>query len=78
MKLALENTFDLTYVITLVHAGTDFKELDAPGMKCVWVAAAEGPGYPDVRDVPFNGATCMWERSGVGENYQVDFWDRSL
>mmetsp|Transcript_4897 Transcript_4897/g.5693 ORF Transcript_4897/g.5693 Transcript_4897/m.5693 type:complete len:107 (-) Transcript_4897:226-546(-) len=42
-------------------------------MACSYVIAAAGPAQPDVRAEPFNGATCMWERTGHGENYQVDF-----
>jgi len=76
MKLGSDATFDLTYSIAVVQAGNKFEKLIGPGRKCVWVSAAEGPAYPDVRDLPYNGATCLWERvDGVGENFQVDYWD---
>lgn len=76
LKLNSDNTFDVTYSIALAQAGANFKKLLGPGRKCVWVAAAEGPAYPDIRDLPYNGATCLWEKvDGVGENYQVDYWD---
>jgi len=78
LKVMSDNTFDLTYSIALVQAGANFKKLNGlgPGRKCVWVAAAQGPAYPDVRDLPYNGVTCLWERvDGVGENYQIDYWD---
>jgi len=76
LKLIPTNTFDVTYSIALVQAGAKFKKLDGPGRKCVWVAAAQGPAYPDIRDLPYNGVTCLWERvDGVGENYQIDYWN---
>jgi len=76
MKVGPENTFDMTYSVALVQAGNNFEKSFGPGRKCVWVAAAEGPAYPDVRDLPYNGATCLWERiDGVGENYQIDYWE---
>jgi len=76
MQVSEDNTFDLTYSIALAEAGNNFEKGFGPGRKCVWVAAAEGPAYPDVRDLPYNGATCMWERvDGVGENYQIDYWN---
>jgi len=76
MKVGEDNTFDMTYSIAVAQADDNFEKGFGPGRKCVWVAAAEGPAYPDVRDLPYNGATCMWERvDGVGENYQVDYWN---
>jgi len=77
MKVSEENTFAMTYSVAVAQAGNNFEKLlFEPARKCVWVAAAAGPAYPDVRDLPYNGATCMWERvDGVGENYQVDYWD---
>lgn len=79
LKLEADATFDLTYAISVVQAGDKFEKGYGPGRKCVWVVAAEGPAYPDIRDLPYNGATCMWERvAGVGENYQVDYWNYSF
>lgn len=76
LKLGPDNTFDVTYSIAVAQANAKFEKGFGPGRKCVWVAAAEGPAYPDVRDLPYNGATCLWERiDGVGENYQVDYWE---
>jgi len=81
LKVLPTNTFDVTYSVALVQADAKFKKLngDGPGRKCVWVAAAEGPAYPDIRDLPYNGATCRWEVvDGVGENYQIAYWNPFL
>ena len=87
-KIAAGDTFDVAYSLTLVRSSAEplhpHEDVDRnanqdggrklfKSMACSYVIAAAGPAQPDVRAEPFNGATCMWERNEVGENYQVDF-----
>merc|ERR1719419_934825 len=71
-----DTTLDVTFTLALTQAGANFEKEFGPGRKCIWIGAVAGPLMPDVRSLPYNGATCMWERvDKVGVNFQVDYWE---
>eukprot|EP00438_Fugacium_kawagutii_P008247 Skav226266 [mRNA] locus=scaffold2708:197144:198080:- [translate_table: standard] len=81
-KIGPDDDFDVAYSLTLDSIESRGSEGSSEGsregsrklfksMACSYVIAAAGPAQPDVRAEPFNGATCMWERTGHGENYQA-------
>lgn len=76
LKFDEDTTFDVGYTVSVIQASPKFNLGFGPGRKCIWVGAVAGPFTPDIRGLPYNGATCMWERvPSVGVNFQVDYWD---